>query len=357
MNDLEKKIGKLKELTNVAAYINSALDHSEIRRRTIEATTNVLNVEAASLLLLDEDTGELYFDVATGEKGEEIKKVRLARGKGFAGWVAEHKKPLIIHDAPSDPRFFKTADKVSGFTTRDLICTPVELKGETIGVLQGINKKDEQFDDSDLELINSLSHYVAVAIENSRLYTELKETFYCTAEVLAEAIELRDPYTGGHTKRVKDYSEMIGRSLGFSTEQMEQLRLAAILHDIGKIGISDSILHKQAKLDDNEFEKMNKHSLYGAELLNSIKQLEKVIPGIRGHHEKFDGSGHPDGLKAEEIPVIAGIISVADTFDAMTTDRPYRKGLSKETAFNELERCAGTQFDPEVVKAFLKAYK
>lgn len=357
MNDPQKKILQLEILTEVASLINSSLDHFEIIKRTIEATTKVLNAEVASLLLLDETTGELYFDVATGEKGEKVKQIRLGKGKGIAGYVAEHGEPLLIHDAQSDPRFFKTVDRVSGFTTRNIICTPVKSKEHIIGVLEGINKKDGQFDDNDLKLIKLLSNYVAVAIENARLYTELKETFYSTAEVLAETIELRDPYTGGHTKRVNDYSVIIGKYMGLNKSEIESLKLAAILHDIGKIGVRDYILLKQGKLEKEELTKMNMHSLYAAELLHHIKQLKDVIPGVRGHHERYDGDGYPDRLKESKIPLIARIISVADTFDAMTTDRPYRKGFSKEAAFAELKRFAGTQFDTEVVESFLKAYR
>jgi len=357
MNECSKKLLQLEALTEVASFINSSLDHGEIRKRTIEATTRVLNVEVASLLLLDEDTGELYFDVATGEKGEKVKEVRLKKGEGVASYVAEHGEPVIIHNVRSDPRFLKKADKVSGFNTRDIICTPVKSKDKIIGVLEGINKNDGQFNDDDLKLINSLSNYVAVAIENARLYAELKQTFYDIAEVLAETIELRDTYTGGHTQRVRDFSVAIGENMELSKDEIENLKLAAILHDIGKIGVSDNILHKQGKLNEEELEKMNRHSLHGAELLYHIKKLKDVVPGIRGHHERYDGTGYPDKLKNGKIPLIARIIAVADTFDAMTTDRPYRKGLSREVAFAELKRLRGIQFDPDVIEAFLKLFQ
>jgi HD-GYP domain-containing protein (c-di-GMP phosphodiesterase class II) len=355
----EKRQEQLEILLKVSSMINSTLDASEVQKRTIEALCTLLGAEAGSLLLLDDETGELFFEVATGEKGGKLKEIRLKKGEGIAGWVAEHDEPLIINDVQSDSRFFKKADDRSGFVTRTILCVPVRSKDRVVGVLQGINKREGAFSEDDLELITSLSDQVAIAVENAKLYAELKETFYGTAEALAETIELRDPYTGGHTKRVMNYSMLIGRYLALDKNELERLRLSAILHDIGKIGVRDDVLLKQERLDDDEFEKMSKHPGYGSEVLSksNIKQLKEVIPGVRGHHERYDGNGYPDKIGNGDIPLSARIISVADTFDAMTTDRPYRKGLSLDKAFDELQRCSGSQFDPQIVDAFLSAWK
>jgi HD-GYP domain-containing protein (c-di-GMP phosphodiesterase class II) len=353
----KKEQKQLEILLGVTSLINSTLDPSEIQKRTIEALTSLLEAEEGSLLLVDEETQELFFEVATGKKGGRLKEIRLKKGEGIAGWVVEHEKHLIINEVQADPRFFKKADKKSGFITKSIICVPVKSKNKIIGVLQGINKKDGDFSGKDLELISSLADQVAIAVENANLYTELKETFYSTAEALAETIELRDPYTGGHTKRVMTYSLAIGKYMDLSKKELENLRLSAILHDIGKIGVRDDVLLKQGRLDDVEFEKMSRHPGYGSEVLGRIRQLKNVIPGVRGHHERYDGNGYPDRLGNGDIPLTARIISVADTFDAMTSDRPYRKGLTPEKAFDELRRCSGTQFDPEVIDAFIAALK
>lgn len=350
----KKKQIQLDTLIDLAALINSSIDHVEVRKRAIEATTMVLNAEAASLLLLDETTGELYFDVATGDKGNKIMEIRLPKGVGIAGLVAERGTHMLVPDAQTDPRFFKTADKISGFFTRNILCVPIKTKERVVGVLEAMNKKEGDFDDSDLQLIGALSNFIAVAIENISLYKEMKETFYSTTEVLAEIIELRDPYTGGHTRRVKDYSLIIGNNMDLSAGELDKLKLASILHDIGKIGVSDKILLKHQKLGKEDVRQMAMHPHFGSELLK-IKQLKDIIPGVRGHHERFDGAGYPDGLKGSEIDMIARIIAVADTFDAMTTDRPYRKGLPQKDALAEIKRCSGTQFDPAVVESFLKA--
>lgn len=354
-NDKWRK--QLEAFINVSSLINSTLDPREIREKTIIALTTLLNAEAGSLLLVDEETGELFFEVATGEKGARLRQVRLKRGKGIAGWVAEHGEPVIANDARSDPRFLKAADQYSGFVTRSIICVPVISKSMIVGVIEGINKIHGGFSEDDLDLMRSLSNQVAIAIENARLYAELKDAFYGTVEALAEVIEMRDPYTGGHTKRVMTYSMIIGSYMGFEKEQMENLKLAAILHDIGKIGIGDDVLLKQDRLDEESINKMKMHPHYGAEILGRVKQLKDIIPCVRDHHERYDGNGYPSGIKGDDISIIARVISVADTFDAMTTDRPYRKGLDYEDAIREIQQCSGTQFDPAVVNAFLTAWK
>ena len=343
-------------LMELSALINSSLDVKEIRKRTIEAAVRLVDAETGSLLFLDDKTGGLFFDVALGEKGEYIKTLHLKKGQGIAGWVAEHQEPVIINDVQNDPRFFKDADKKSALETRAMICLPVRLKEKPVGVLEAINKRHGQFESGDVELLTALSNQVAVAIENARLYEELKETFYDIVYALAEAIEKRDPYTGEHTKRVMEYSLTIGKTMGLSQKEMMNLRLSAILHDIGKIGIRDNLLLKNERLTVDEYNAIMMHAVYGAEMLAHIRQLKDIIPGVKWHHEKYDGSGYPDGLEGEDIPVIARIISVADTFDAMTTDRPYRKGLSVKAAMEELKRYAGAQFDPDAVDAFTKVY-
>jgi putative nucleotidyltransferase with HDIG domain len=350
----EKKVKQLEALIEMTSLVNSTLDTKEIRKRAIEAAQSLVEAEAGSLLLVDEETGELYFEVATGEKGDRVREVRLKKGEGIAGWVAEKGEAVIVDNVKKDPRFFSGVDQKSDFTTRDILAVPVKTKEKNIGVLEAINKKNGHFDNDDLEILQAFANQLAIAIENANLYKELKETFYGTIEALAETIEKRDPYTGGHTKRVMNYSLLIGKAMGLSPRELENLKLAAILHDIGKIGIRDRVLLKEGKLTNEEAVEMNMHPKYGAEILEHIKQLKDVIPGMRGHHERYDGSGYPDGLKAKEIPLFARIIAVADAYDAMTTDRPYRKGLSKETAIEELLRCAGKHFDPDIVRIFVE---
>jgi HD-GYP domain-containing protein (c-di-GMP phosphodiesterase class II) len=348
--------GTMCELMELSALINSTLDGREIRTRAMEAAKRLVGAETASLLLVDQEKKELFFEVALGEKGTLLKEIRLKFGQGIAGWVAVNGEPLIVGNVYDDPRFYREADEKSSFVTRDMICVPVRFRERILGVLEVINKREGKFGEDDLRILVALSNQVAIAVENSNLYARLREAFFGTALSLADSLEKRDPYTGGHTKRVRDYSVAIGRMLRLDSGKLETLTLAAILHDIGKIGVRDNVLLKEGKLDEEEFASMVRHSLYGADILRHVKGLEEVLAGVRGHHEMYDGSGYPDRLRGNEIPLAARIIAVADTFDAMTTDRPYRKALLFDEAFAELRRFSGRQFDPEVVAAFIRAH-
>lgn len=341
------------ELANV---LNSTLDQREVRRRAMEAATSLMDAEVGSLLLVDEKTNDLFFEVALGEKGERLKQIRLRMGEGIAGWVAQHNEPALVNDVANDPRHYKKAGTITQFVTRNMVCVPVRSRGKVIGVLQAINKKNGGlFTEEDLNNFWTLSNQVAIALENAHLYEELKETFMSTAEALAAAVEKKDPYTGGHIRRVVDYSLAIARRMGLSSPDMEKLRLAAVLHDIGKIGIRDNVLMKQGGLSQEELSIMRSHPLLGADILSHIEQMKAVSRIMRAHHEKWDGSGYPDGLKGEAIPIQARIISVADAFDAITTDRPYRKAAEIGAAVEEIKKFSGRDFDPAVVKAFLDA--
>jgi GAF domain-containing protein len=353
---LDERIRQFSTLHEVGALLTSTLDQSVVRQRAMEAITRLMKAETGSLLLVDKEKNELFFEVALGDKGGILKEIRLKMGEGIAGWVAEHNEPVIIHDVSTDKRFQGKMDAKSKFTTRDMVCVPVEIKGAVIGVLQAINSLGGTFDDDDVKLFQLFSNQVAIALDNARLYEEIKETFYATSEALAEAIEKRDPYTGGHTKRVLWYSLAIAVHLGLDKDMIEMVKLSAVLHDVGKIGIEDRILRKQTPLDDSEFASMKQHPMLGADILKHVPQLKDVLPGMLYHHERIDGLGYPKRLKDGEIPIIAKIISVADTYDAMTTTRPYRKGLPTGVAIDEIKKWSGRQFDESVVEAFIKAF-
>ena len=354
----ESKIKQFTTLAELSTILNSTLDQEEVRKRAMVAATRLMNCEVSSLLLVDDETDELYFEVALGEKGEKVKKIRLKVGEGIAGWVAKYGEPLLITDISNDPRHSRKADERSEFKTRDMLCVPLKIKDKVIGVLEAINKlESDVFNNEDLELFKILANQVAIAIDNARLYRELQDTFLQTAEALADAIEKRDPYTGGHTKRVVNYCMSIVKCLDINPEEKEHIKISAILHDIGKIGIKDTILRKPSELDKDEFEEMKKHPILGQEIMEKVTQLKDVIPGMRYHHERVDGKGYPDGLRGNKIPLVAKIIAVADAFDAMTTDRPYRKALKWETAIDNLKSGSGEQFDGEVVTAFIKSYQ
>ncbi|MEI9477461.1 MAG: HD domain-containing phosphohydrolase [Deltaproteobacteria bacterium] len=352
------RVERLSLLLQLGRILNSTLDHQEVRRRAMEAATHLMKAEVGSLLLIDEEQHHLYFEVALGEKEETVKTVTLNMGEGIAGWVAKNGEPLIVNAPDKDPRFFKGVDGKTGYKTRNMICVPVKTKGRVVGVLEAINKQGKRgFNREDLPLFTSLADWVAIALDNARLYQELEEMFFQTAESLSDAIEKRDPYTGGHTKRVTTYSLAIARHLLLKPEETKWLKLASVLHDVGKIGIEDQILRKQEPLSPEEFTIIKHHANIGAEIIRHVRQLREIIPGVKYHHEQIDGRGYPEGLRGEELPRLAKIVAVADTYDAMTTDRPYRKAKGKEVAIEELKKCSGTQFDKGVVEAFIRAYQ
>lgn len=367
---MHEKVHQLETLNEFSSHLNSTLDPAVVHEKALQATCRLVGCETASLLLVDPAKGELYWDTALGDSGKELQRTfRLPiNDRSIAGYVAMTGESLIINDVESDPRYFRKAGEVTKFRNRTMICVPLRAKGRVIGVLQALNKLSTtaprpsmhswpDFYEDDRQILMTLSSQVAIAIENSMLYTELKRSFYDTVEALAEAIEKKDQYTGGHTKRVVHFSLCIAKYLSLTQEQLERIRLGALLHDLGKIGIEDSILKKQAPLDERERTVMNTHPEQGYDIMSRVEGLRDVVGGMRYHHERWDGKGYPLGLKAEEIPLIARIISVADAYDAMVSTRPYRKGLPAKAAHEEILKNKGTQFDPQVVEAFAEAFK
>lgn len=346
----------INSLMQMAALINSSLDPNEIRRTAVSVATECVGADAASLLLIDKYTGELCFEVVTGAKSHFLERRRMKPGEGIAGWVARKGGAVIVDDVKNDKRFNPIFDEESGYDTRTMIVVPVYYKSTMLGVLQAINKLDGKFNQDDLEMLETVANLVGTAIENALLFQEQRETFLGITTAFAEALEKRDTYTGGHTRRVRDYSLIIATEMKLSHKECEELKLSAILHDIGKIGVSDKILQKPGKLDQDEFLEMSLHPSCGADILSHVKSLSSMLAGVRHHHEKFDGSGYPDKIKNNEIPLIARIISVADAFDAMTSTRSYRTALPHNFAMQELIDCSGRQFDPDVVAAFKSAY-
>lgn len=218
------------------------------------------------------------------------------------------------------------------------------------------NVKQEDMLQRRIDEITQLKNKIA-STSNLDSTKELHITFLEVSEALVQSIEKRDPYTAGHTKRVVAISEAIANYLHLTTEERENLIIAALLHDIGKIGVEESILAKEDKLTEEEYKEIQKHPLIGVEIIGQRKHLQDVIPGMRYHHERTDGNGYPEGLKDASIPLIAKIIAVADTYDAMTTNRPYQRALDSAEAVAELQRCIGVQFDKQVVHAFNQAYE
>jgi HD-GYP domain-containing protein (c-di-GMP phosphodiesterase class II) len=252
---------------------------------------------------------------------------------------------------------------VVGFLFARWITQPIQRLAQhalDVGRNQNFDKKIEIKASNEIQQLADTFNYMTDEVKQNILglqaaARENKELFMSSIRMLAAAIDAKDPYTRGHSERVKDYTMVIGRSLGFSVAELERLEIAALLHDVGKIGIDDRILRKPTNLTPDEFEIMKTHPDKGAAILAQIEQLRDIIPGMRAHHENFDGSGYPQGLKGEDIPLFGRVITVADTFDAMTTDRPYQKAFTLEFALNRIRTMANVKYDPKIVDAFGRA--
>ncbi len=202
-----------------------------------------------------------------------------------------------------------------------------------------------------------LSLPLTAELVSAELYGQLEDLFLSTVLALASAVDAKHPYTRGHSERVTRYATAIGKQMGLSNQEMKNLRLSALLHDVGKIGISESVLDKNGKLTEEEYAKIKEHPVIGAEIVGKIANSSAIVPGILEHHERYDGKGYPHGKKGEEISLFGRIIAIADTFDAMTSTRSYRKALPFQVAVEEIVYNAGYQFDPKIVKYFVQAYE
>ncbi|MBI5555846.1 MAG: HD domain-containing protein [Elusimicrobia bacterium] len=350
---LEQRVYELSMLLEINKIIISTLDLDKLLNLIMNLASKVVHSEASSLMLMDEDSQELYFDVALGEKGEQVKQIRIKTGEGIAGHVAQTGLPLIVNDVSKDSRFAAKFDDSTQFKTKSILCVPLKVKNKIIGVMEAINK-DGSFDMDSQYILEVFASQAAVAIDNAQLFKKLRNAYLGAINALTEAINAKDHYTAGHVDRVGEYALSIAHTMNLNEESIEVIKQAALLHDVGKIGIPEAVLNKPGKLTDEEFALMKSHSTMSATIVQPIGLSPKILEAIKHHHERVDGHGYPDGLKGDTLTLEAKILCVADTYDAMITDRPYRQGLSKDIAIAELKKCSGTQFDASVVEAFLK---
>jgi putative nucleotidyltransferase with HDIG domain len=237
------------------------------------------------------------------------------------------------------------------------MCVPLKIRDKVFGVLTAyVTNGEVRFSDKDLYYLSIMTQNAAQAIENLALYENIYENLFATLYGFVSVLNARDSYTQQHSNRVTDISTIIGRELGCSIEELDMLNVAGRLHDIGKIGIRDEILLKPGKLTKEEFEKIKEHPSIGANIIKNLGFWNREIDIIKCHHERFDGSGYPVGLKGKEIPLLSRILSMADVYDALASDRPYRNKMDEKSILEYLQEGAGTQFDPEIVGIFLKLY-
>ncbi|NJL73482.1 MAG: HD domain-containing protein [Candidatus Competibacteraceae bacterium] len=253
---------------------------------------------------------------------------------------------MLTYDAADDDRFESGASIISQ-NISSAMCVPLNYQAERLGVIYVDTRgTTNAFVNTDLELLVALAAPSAIAIKNAQYVNMLERSYQDTLTALANAVELRDHYTVGHTWRVTNFALEMARELGWNEDKLREVQMGGVLHDVGKIAIPDAILGKTSKLTDEEYAVIKIHPEKGAQLLQDIERLHPLIPYCLYHHERYDGRGYPYGLGGDDIPLEGRLLAVADTFDALTSSRPYRKGLDPDVAIAEVERCKGSQFDP-----------
>jgi response regulator RpfG family c-di-GMP phosphodiesterase len=293
--------------------------------------------------------GGSYFE-RQSIRGSEVEP-SAALGRIHPERVVEHLRPdaLLLEQGTKGLRFF---DAEPELPLSSLVAVPLRIQNRLMGFIAVASfTRTKRFDEGHRKLLSIIGSRAAAAIENARLYEDLQATFQQTIEGLAKAIDKMDRYTAGHSDRVALYAVMLAERLGLGPAEIEIVRQSALMHDIGKIGCVLN-LNKPGKLTSDEYEVFKRHPVYGRDILDPIKFLHPLVPGVHLHHERWDGRGYPLRMRGNEIPLIARIIAVADTYDAMTSDRSYRRALPHEVAMAEIERCSGSQFDPEVAGNF-----
>lgn len=368
LNDLSKQMvndyAELSLLYDISQIFASTFNAAEASQYILERLCDIIEVDRASLMLVDKETKELKIVFAKGISEDIVKNIKVKIGEGISGWVAKEGRPLLIkniEDSPSEVQevvLNQGRFKTKSFLAIPLICSPLRIENRIIGVINLTDKKSgREFTQHDLDLLSAISTQIGLLIEHKRLFDDLRELLISTVRVLISVLEAKDMYTSGHSQRVTECALAIAEELSLSKAEKSNLELAGLLHDIGKIDIPKEILAKTTKLTAEEYSQIKTHSTKGIEILKHIKQLSETIPTILYHHERFDGKGYPEGLKAEEIPLASRILAVSDSFDAMTSTRSYRTAVSREDALEEIKRNSGSQFDPQVCEAFFRAYQ
>ncbi|MFC1668079.1 HD domain-containing phosphohydrolase [Chlamydiota bacterium] len=351
LSTVQQRADQLGSASEIFREIALSLDINTVMGTILQQIGRILKSERISIMLKDHDD-TLYIRASIGISQELVQKTKITIGENISGWVAAHKKPVLIENIDTDPRFSGQNNEV--FFTKSLISCPLLVKNNLIGVINISNKKDHTcFNSYELEIIKALSADIAVAIENAKLYSDLKQSSLNTLKSLAVAVDSRDRYTQKHLERVCDFALSIGKKMNLNSPNLINLQTAALLHDIGKIGTSDTILLKEGKLTSLEWKKMKEHPLLSERILNPLGFSTEVLEIVRHHHERYDGNGYPDSKSAETVSLEAYILSAADAFDAMISDRPYRKSLGKNNAISELSHGKRSQFHPQVVDAFI----
>lgn len=344
----------LNNLLEIGRAIISTLDIEMVDEVILKQAERIFHHNYSALFVLDENSNRLGLVAARGLSEDELENLKILGAWEEINQLAlKSSKPLVVNDIIKIPGLNK-----KGFPFRSFLSIRLEAEKKTVGLLN-LGNKDTSFlfDLTQQRILEILANYAAIALANAKLFKETEDLFISLISSLVAAIDAKDPYTAGHSRRVTRIALSIAQEMGLPRDRIKNLRLAAILHDIGKIGISELILAKPSQLTPDEHKAIQQHPEIGVKIVKSIPHSERFIRGISDHHEFYNGHGYPRGLRDDEISLEGRIIAVADALDAITSDRAYRKGMGAAEAFEEIKNNAEEQFDPTVIDALLSAYK
>jgi putative nucleotidyltransferase with HDIG domain len=358
-DQLKLRESQLRALMSVGQVINSSLGLRRVLEEVMDSLISLMRAERG-FLMLREPNGELLVRIARGIAHVNLDEEAFKVSRTIVRKVVESNAPILTTNAQADPRF-DAQMSIAAYQLRSILCVPLKLKEELIGVLYVDNRAHAGiFKEHDLELISAFADQAAVAIDSARLFEDLQEShreleraYQATLEGWVRALDMRDKETEGHTQRVTILTHRLARSMGVSDALLVHITRGALLHDIGKMAIPDGILLKPGQLTEEERKLIQRHPIYAYEMLRPIDFLLPAIDIPYCHHEKWDGSGYPRGLKENEIPFAARIFPVVDVWDALTSDRPYRKAMPHTEVRRIIQADSGKHFDPVVVEAFM----
>ncbi len=351
LDTLSSELANTYEELNLIYQISSGMKVNrragDFFRQTCLDVLNVINVRGIGVALQG-DVGQQTAPALYGELNLPQQTIDQLSERLIA-MLRERPGPLVVDDlSQSEP-----LNWMAPHTTR-LLAVPLQRQDQVLGCLFALDKVDGEFDSVDAKLLNSIANESAIYLENVMLFDDVHGLMMGLMHSLSSAIDAKDAYTCGHSERVALVSRHLSQQVGLCERDVDEIYMASLLHDVGKIGVPEAVLQKAGRLTAEEFEQMKRHPQIGARILQDVKQIRKIIPGVLYHHERFDGRGYPEGLAGANIPLMGRIICLGDCFDAMTSNRTYRKALPLEVALNEIRRCAGTQFDPLLTETFLK---
>ena len=366
----ESEIVELKEYIKNLEVINEGLRHSfeelttlyrlvdiiteaktleRVLNSLLDLASEIINCEGSILFLIDDKTGEIDIAMKRNINRKIESKINLQSKKKVIDWAIKKGRTIALPDIEED---IEDSEKVT------FVLVPLIAHDKPVGLIDIITDSPEgEITNRDLSLLTILAKQAALAIENVKLYESIKKDQISIIRALASTVDAKDHYTLGHSQKVSEFSVLISEELGLSEREIEIVKYAGLLHDIGKIAMPDDIIKKPSRFNEQDFEIAKKHPVIGAKIIKEIESLAPMVPIVLYHHERFDGKGYPDGLRGEDIPLGARIVHVADAYDTMVSARAYRDMLPPELAISELRKNAGTQFDPKIVDAFITSLR